>query len=354
MSGGSFSVNVLAAITAINTGRVVVVEGGGRAALVSFAAAADPAAIALHESTCESPVMAVLGSERFDELQLRAPAGDRLPAAIAVSVDAEPFVGMSRAGRARTARFLASGKDPGELHRPGHLSPIRASPGGLLNRVGLAEGAADLMRLAGQPPAALISYFLDDEGARTPSDIGVGGTIPTVTLQELRSARLLQEDGQPVTTVEAVFLDAMVRMPSGVAVVTARDEDARPVGLVVSSVISYSNDPPSVLTSIAHSSRSHATLASADDFGINMLASGQADLAKIFASKADDKFAGVSWAWEGGVPRLDGVQTFLRCRRIADFSFGDHTIIIGALVAGSSQPTPPLVYVNRAFDRKLM
>lgn len=345
---------VLAAVTVINTGGTIIVDGGDRAALVSSAATADATKVGFHETVAESPAVVVLGSERFDALQL-TPGGSWLPAAVAVNVDEDPFVGMSRAGRAATARHLAIGEDPGALRRPGHLSPLRASPGGLVTRVGLAEGAADLMRLAGQPPAALVSFLLDESGARTASELGAPGGVdlPVVTLQELRAAVLVSEEGSPESDVESLFVDAMVRMPSGVAVVTTADEGGTPVGLVVSSLTSYSSDPPSIVVSIAHASRSHAALSTAEHFGVNMLAAEQANLAKAFASRSDDKFGQVSWRWEGGVPCLDEVQTFLRCRRTAQFSFGDHTLIVGAIVAGGSRAVPPLVYVNRGFDWRL-
>ena len=75
--------------------------------------------------------------------------------AYTVSVDAQVGVGtgISAADRATTARLLATpATTPGDLNRPGHLFPLRARDGGVLERRGHTEAAVDLCRLAGLPP----------------------------------------------------------------------------------------------------------------------------------------------------------------------------------------------------------
>ncbi len=93
--------------------------------------------------------------------------------AYTVSVDARTGVstGISAADRAHTIRTLA---DPAtrreDLTRPGHVFPLRAAPGGVLERSGHTEAAVDLARLAGLPPVGAIAEVVEDNGemARLP------------------------------------------------------------------------------------------------------------------------------------------------------------------------------------------
>jgi|GEM_PF-919305 len=352
-----YPLTVLAAITELNTGGSVILHDAERAVLVSPAALVDVARVRLHELTCGMPVSVVLDSALFDEMGLGIDDSGGAPIGRPVDVDPVPFTAMSRAGRARTVRALARSTPASELVSPGHVAPVRSSPGNLLTRVGLVEGAIDLMLLAGQEPAAMTSFLMDEEAnpilpgsAQLPE--GLRG-LPVVAVRDVRSARLVESSGDPETAVEALFFDAMVRVPSGISVISARDASGAPTGLVVSSMTSYSSNPPSIIVSIATTTRSHPTLMSTEYFGVNILASDQADHARVFSARDVDRFAAVPWQWDGEVPRLDGVQTFFRCRRTAQFSFGDHSLLIGSIVSGESRAVPPLVYVNRGFDWKL-
>jgi 3,4-dihydroxy 2-butanone 4-phosphate synthase / GTP cyclohydrolase II len=92
---------------------------------------------------------------------------DPFRTAYAVTVDAAAGVttGISAGDRTRTIRLLA---DPAttehDLSRPGHVVPLRARPGGVLERPGHTEAAVDLCRLAGLAPVAAIAELVDDEG----------------------------------------------------------------------------------------------------------------------------------------------------------------------------------------------
>lgn len=74
--------------------------------------------------------------------------------------------GVSASDRARTLRALA---DPStqahDLHRPGHVFPLRAREGGVLVRAGHTEAAVDLMRLAGREPVAVIGEIVAPDGS---------------------------------------------------------------------------------------------------------------------------------------------------------------------------------------------
>lgn len=92
---------------------------------------------------------------------------DRLRTAYTVSIDARDGVttGISAADRARTCRVLAdSATEPFELVQPGHIVPLRAKPGGVLERPGHTEAAVDFARLAGLSPAGVIGEVMNDDG----------------------------------------------------------------------------------------------------------------------------------------------------------------------------------------------
>ena len=91
--------------------------------------------------------------------------------AFTVSIDAREGIstGISAVDRAYTIR-LALDCRPEDLARPGHVFPLRARPGGVLERPGQTEGSVDLVRLAGLYPAAVICEIMNPDGtmARRP------------------------------------------------------------------------------------------------------------------------------------------------------------------------------------------
>ena len=86
--------------------------------------------------------------------------------AFAVTVDLKDGVttGISAGDRARTIRALADpSSKPGHFCRPGHIFPLRARPGGVLERGGHTEAAVDMARLAGLHPAGGLCEIVRDE-----------------------------------------------------------------------------------------------------------------------------------------------------------------------------------------------
>ena len=75
--------------------------------------------------------------------------------------------GIGAADRALTIRQIARPPTPcpTDFQRPGHVFPLRARPGGVLERRGHTEAAVDLARLAGLPPVAVICEVLHDDGS---------------------------------------------------------------------------------------------------------------------------------------------------------------------------------------------
>lgn len=112
--------------------------------------------------------------------------------AYTVSVDAADrySTGISASDRAHTLRVLADpASTPANLHRPGHIMPLRAVDGGVRERDGHTEAAVDLLRLAGLEPVAAIGEIVDDDGEmmRLPGLLAFGEReeIPVVTIEAL-------------------------------------------------------------------------------------------------------------------------------------------------------------------------
>jgi 3,4-dihydroxy 2-butanone 4-phosphate synthase/GTP cyclohydrolase II len=85
----------------------------------------------------------------------------------AVSVDAAQGVttGISAADRTRTIRIVGDAySEPAQLARPGHVFPLRARPGGVLERPGHTEAAVDLAVLAGLHPSGVLCELMNDDG----------------------------------------------------------------------------------------------------------------------------------------------------------------------------------------------
>lgn len=149
------------------------------------------------------------------------------------------------------------------------------------------------------------------------------------------------------------FREAMAGLAAGVAVVTAKRDDGHPCGLVATSVSSFSAAPPSMLVSVAHSSRCHSALTEGEGFGVHVLAADQEPLARVFAGLGDDKFAGVDWEWDGEVPRIAGALSYLSCRRSAVFELYDHTLLVGDVTGCATSNGRPLVYMARSMSWRL-
>jgi flavin reductase (DIM6/NTAB) family NADH-FMN oxidoreductase RutF len=84
---------------------------------------------------------------------------------------------------------------------------------------------------------------------------------------------------------------------------------------------------------------------------VHLLKSDELALAQRFADRElADKFDGVEWRWDDGVPELAGTLAYLRCRRTGNFVQYDHTILIGDLEGGRLEQGEPLVYARRRMD----
>lgn len=153
----------------------------------------------------------------------------------------------------------------------------------------------------------------------------------------------------PRTPVDAeTFRGAMAAVCTPVSVVTAM-AGARPHGSTVSAFASLSLNPPMILVSLDKSSELLRHIRRALVFGLNVLHTDQAALAAGFARKGDDKFDGISWTLESGVPRLDGCAAWLACTVERMVSGGDHTVVFGHVRSAAHAPAAPLTYYQRRF-----
>ncbi len=117
---------------------------------------------------------------------------------------------------------------------------------------------------------------------------------------------------------------------TGVAIVTARAPGAPPTGLTINSFASLSLDPPLVLWSLARRSPSLGRFCAATHFAINLLAEGQSELSRRFATPMAEKFAGLDCAAGlGGAPLLPDCAARFECARVEEWEQGDHVLFTG-------------------------
>ncbi len=172
------------AIAEIREGRMVVVlDDPGReneGDLTIAAQFATPEAINFMATHARGLICLCLTEDRADEMGLR-PMTDHneapLRTAFTVSVEAREGVttGISAADRSHTIQVaIHPSSTPHDLVQPGHVFPLRAKPGGVLERIGQTEAAVDLARLAGLTPAGVVCEIMNDDGTMA----RVGDLVP--------------------------------------------------------------------------------------------------------------------------------------------------------------------------------
>lgn len=160
-----------------------------------------------------------------------------------------------------------------------------------------------------------------------------------------RPGEVVQIDGEEAQAAARKFRDVLGRYASGVTVVTTV-QDRTPIGMTCQSFTSVSLDPPLVAFLPMKTSRAFAAIRSTRRFCVNFLADDQADLSNHFASRVEDKFAGVAWQpTDRGVPLLDGVVGWVDCSVHAVYEAGDHYLVIGRVDdLGEGANAQPLLF----------
>jgi 3,4-dihydroxy 2-butanone 4-phosphate synthase/GTP cyclohydrolase II len=168
------------ALADIRDGRMVVVSDDvsreNEGDLVMAAQFATPDAVNFMAKEARGLICLALTPQRCDELGLDLMAAKNesaLQTAFTVTIEAREGVttGISAQDRARTIQVAIDPRSrPDDLVRPGHVHPLKAKAGGVLERSGHTEAGVDLARLAGVLPAAVICEVMNDDGsmARVP------------------------------------------------------------------------------------------------------------------------------------------------------------------------------------------
>ena len=147
------------------------------------------------------------------------------------------------------------------------------------------------------------------------------------------------------------FRDALGMFATGVTIVTARSAAGALVGLTASSFNSVSLTPPLVLWSLAHKAASMPVFAAGSHYAINVLCADQKALAERFASRTEDRWAGVAHTpGVSGAPLLDGALATFECFNRSRYDEGDHVIFVGEVERCTHRAdAAPLLYHGGRF-----
>ena len=139
--------------------------------------------------------------------------------------------------------------------------------------------------------------------------------------------------------------------PSGVTIVTLKDEKQNPTGITVSSFSSLSLDPPLCLFSIGKDQASRPLFETCEYFVINVLCAKQEDIAWQFAKPIENKFENVSYMESKyGMPIIDGNIAHFCCKKWALYDGGDHIIVVGEVLEFKQSDTDALIFFKGKID----
>ena len=184
--------------------------------LVIAAQFATPDAINFMATHARGLICLSLTEERCDELGLR-PMTERnearLGTAFTVSIEAREGVttGISAHDRSHTVQVaIHPDAQPDDLVQPGHVFPLRAKPGGVLERTGQTEAAVDLARLAGLTPAGVVCEVMNEDGTMA----RVRDLIPYCERHDLKLITVADLVEYRRRTEKLVERTATVRLPT--------------------------------------------------------------------------------------------------------------------------------------------
>jgi flavin reductase (DIM6/NTAB) family NADH-FMN oxidoreductase RutF len=149
------------------------------------------------------------------------------------------------------------------------------------------------------------------------------------------------------------FRRVMSFWATGVSVVTAEGDEG-PAGATANALSSLSLDPPLVLVCFDLSSRTLGAVRESQRFCINVLADGQEEVARMFATKKsqEEKFAAIRHRSIRGAPVIDDCLGFLVCSLDSELGRGDHVIAIGEVLdARVDEDVLPLLFYRSDYLR---
>lgn len=192
----------------IAAGRMVIVvddeERENEGDFITAAETVTPEAVNFISREAGIQICIALTRERFEQLSIPMMVADNTAphqTAFGVTVDLKTptaTTGSSAYDRAATIRALANpATRPGDLVRPGHVFPLRATDGGVLRRAGHTEAACDLARLAGLQPAGVLAEIVHPDGhmARLPylQEVAARHGLKMITIKDLIAYRHQRE-----------------------------------------------------------------------------------------------------------------------------------------------------------------
>jgi 3,4-dihydroxy-2-butanone 4-phosphate synthase/GTP cyclohydrolase II len=208
------------AINEMQAGRMVVVvddeDRENEGDLTMAAEMITPEAVNFMAMHGRGLICLAMTGERLDELDLRPMVAESTAlggTGFTVSIDFRgPGVttGISACDRAQTIRAaVVADSRPEDFGRPGHVFPLRARPGGVLERRGQTEAAVDLAGLAGLSPAGVICEIVNDDGtmARVPDLIRFceKHDLLMITVADLARHRLDADFEEPLSVTNALL-----------------------------------------------------------------------------------------------------------------------------------------------------
>lgn len=150
----------------------------------------------------------------------------------------------------------------------------------------------------------------------------------------------------------STFRAALGRLASGITVITVHGADGRDHGMTASAVTSLSLSPPLLLVCVDEAASLAGPIAVATYFGVNILAEEQEPISRRFAEREDDRFDGLAYTrGVGSVPLLTGALAQIECRVHARHPGGDHTIVVGEVLAVTVHEGHPLLYYRGGYGR---
>jgi flavin reductase (DIM6/NTAB) family NADH-FMN oxidoreductase RutF len=148
------------------------------------------------------------------------------------------------------------------------------------------------------------------------------------------------------------YRDVLGHYPTGVAVVTSMGSGDEPIGMAVGSFTAVSLDPPLVAFLPDRGSSTFPAIREAGTFCVNVVAGGQEELCRRFATKGADRFGGTMWhpARHTGSPVLADAVAWIDCEMGDIHEAGDHLIVVGRVVDLEVQtPTLPLLFFQGGY-----
>jgi flavin reductase (DIM6/NTAB) family NADH-FMN oxidoreductase RutF len=147
------------------------------------------------------------------------------------------------------------------------------------------------------------------------------------------------------------FRKALSQFATGVAVITACNENGNVIGMTMSSFNSLSLDPPLILFSVDRRAISLEAMLAAKGYAVNILAREQEHLSNQFAKALGDKWSNVAYGiGHAQAPLLDGVLAHFECDAYANHDGGDHVLFIGRVVRfTAAEGGDPLVFFRGKY-----